>query len=171
MFCRNCGKELVGIPEICLNCGAKPLAGNSFCQACGAQTNPLAEICTKCGARLAKAVSPAGIAWMPTAAGILSIIAGVVGLFQGIAVAAVGRIVGMAWIYEWWVVSAPLISFWIAGIILIAIAIVAIVGGIFALRKRVWGMALAGTICSLPALWILAIPAIVFIALSKQEFK
>jgi TM2 domain-containing membrane protein YozV len=55
MFCRNCGKELVGTPEICLNCGAKPLAGNSFCQACGAETNPLAEICTKCGARLVKA--------------------------------------------------------------------------------------------------------------------
>jgi hypothetical protein len=38
-----------------MNCGAKPLAGNSFCHACGAQTNPLAEICIKCGARLAKA--------------------------------------------------------------------------------------------------------------------
>jgi len=60
MFCRNCGKELVGTPEICMGCGAKPLAGNSFCQACGAETNSLAEICTKCGARLVKAeeVSP-----------------------------------------------------------------------------------------------------------------
>jgi len=55
MFCRNCGKELIGTPEICLNCGAKPLAGSNFCQACGAETNPLAEICIKCGARLAKA--------------------------------------------------------------------------------------------------------------------
>ena len=55
MFCRNCGKELIGTPEICLNCGAKPSAGNSFCQACGAATNPLAEICIKCGAGLAKA--------------------------------------------------------------------------------------------------------------------
>jgi len=55
MFCRNCGKELTGTPEICLGCGARPLAGNSFCHACGAQTNPLAEICIKCGARLAKA--------------------------------------------------------------------------------------------------------------------
>ena len=54
MFCRNCGKELIGSPEICLSCGAKPLGGNSFCQACGNQTNPLAEICIKCGARLAK---------------------------------------------------------------------------------------------------------------------
>lgn len=55
MFCRNCGKELIGTPEICMGCGAKPLAGSNFCQACGAETNPLAEICIKCGARLAKA--------------------------------------------------------------------------------------------------------------------
>jgi len=54
MFCRNCGKELTGIPEICMGCGARPLAGNSFCNACGAETNPLAEICIKCGTRLSK---------------------------------------------------------------------------------------------------------------------
>lgn len=60
MFCRNCGKELTGTPEICLGCGAKPLAGNSFCHACGAETNPLAEICIKCGVRLGKAGVAAG---------------------------------------------------------------------------------------------------------------
>lgn len=57
MFCRNCGKELIGTPEICMGCGAKPLVGSSFCQACGSETNALAEICIKCGARLAKAES------------------------------------------------------------------------------------------------------------------
>jgi len=55
MFCRNCGKELIGTPEICLGCGARPLVGTSFCSACGAETNPLAEICIKCGVRLVKA--------------------------------------------------------------------------------------------------------------------
>ena len=55
MFCRNCGKELIGTPEICVGCGAKPLVGSSFCQACGTETNALAEICIKCGARLGKA--------------------------------------------------------------------------------------------------------------------
>ena len=55
MFCRNCGKELIGTPEICMNCGARPLVGGSFCHACGAATNPLAEICVKCGVRLTKA--------------------------------------------------------------------------------------------------------------------
>ena len=52
MYCRNCGKELTGTPEICLGCGAKPLIGSSFCHACGAETSPLAEFCTKCGAKL-----------------------------------------------------------------------------------------------------------------------
>lgn len=52
MFCRNCGKELTGTPEICLGCGARPLVGSSFCHACGAKTNSLAVICVKCGASL-----------------------------------------------------------------------------------------------------------------------
>ncbi len=52
MFCRNCGKELTGTPEICMSCGARPLIGSSFCHACGAKTNSLAVICIKCGASL-----------------------------------------------------------------------------------------------------------------------
>ena len=164
MFCRNCGKELIGTPEICVNCGAKPLAGSSFCPTCGAETNHLAEICMKCGARLQK-VEAAGRAWMPTAAGILSIISGAIGFFAGIVMATVGGIAGAGiGIFEFGLIGAPLI----------VLGIIAIIGGVFALRKRIWGLALAGAICSLcfpPYSWFLAIPAIVFIALSKQEFR
>jgi hypothetical protein len=35
MFCKNCGKEVNETSEICLGCGARPLAGDGFCQACG----------------------------------------------------------------------------------------------------------------------------------------
>ena len=52
MYCRNCGKELIGVPEICLGCGAKPLGGSRFCHNCGAKTGSLAEFCTECGAKL-----------------------------------------------------------------------------------------------------------------------
>ena len=98
---------------------------------------------------------------MPTAAGILSIIAGATGFFVGIVVAAVGEIAGEAEGIFWFgAIGAPLI----------ALGIVAIVGGVFALRRRIWGLALAGAICSLPSVWVLAIPAIVFIAMSKKEF-
>ena len=107
-------------------------------------------------------LEPVQRTWKPTVAGILTIIAGSFNLIAGIVVAAVGEMVG------------PLVGFLGFGAFgapLIALGIVSIVGGVFALQRRGWGMALAGTICSLPALWILAIPAIVFIALSKQEFK
>ncbi len=53
MFCRNCGKELIGSPEICPECGAKPMSGTSFCSNCGAPTTELTEMCVKCGARMA----------------------------------------------------------------------------------------------------------------------
>jgi len=52
MFCRNCGKELIGSPEICPGCGARPMRGNSFCSNCGAPTTPLTEMCVKCGVRV-----------------------------------------------------------------------------------------------------------------------
>jgi hypothetical protein len=75
MFCRNCGKELTGTPEICVGCGAKPLAGNKFCQACGAQTDPIAEICIKCGVRLQKPAK-ASTGLEPNVAGLLCYLVG-----------------------------------------------------------------------------------------------
>jgi len=38
------------------------------------------------------------------------------------------------------------------------------------LKRRIWGLALAGSICSL-IVWFLGIPAIVFTALGKKHFK
>jgi len=54
-----------------------------------------------------------------------------------------------------------------------ALAIVAIVGGVFAIRGRVWGLAFAGSICATISLftWYLGIVAIILIILSKNEFK
>jgi len=61
MFCRNCGKELIGSPEMCPECGAKPIKGTSFCSNCGAAVTELTEMCVKCGARVA------GVAAKPVA--------------------------------------------------------------------------------------------------------
>jgi uncharacterized membrane protein len=55
---------------------------------------------------------------------------------------------------------------------LIVLGIVAIVGGIYALRRRLWGLALAGSICALLGPWaLLGILAIVFVSLGKGEFE
>ena len=51
------------------------------------------------------------------------------------------------------------------------LGIVAIMGGIYALKRRVWGLALAGSICSLVCVFFLGIPAIMFVAIGKGEFE
>ena len=111
--------------------------------------------------------------WKPTAAGILTIITGFLGLLIAVAV-AVG--LGIAGTLAGLIPGFPGASFLalvaIPGIIL---SIIAIVGGIYALRRSLWGLALAGAICAffaLPGLgWILAILAVIFVSLGKREFS
>jgi hypothetical protein len=51
-----------------------------------------------------------------------------------------------------------------------ALAIVAIVGGVSAIRRNSFGLSLAGAICVLPS-GILGILALVFIVLGRKEFR
>jgi hypothetical protein len=55
----------------------------------------------------------------------------------------------------------------------LCLSALAIVGGIYALRRKKWGLALTGSIAALivPWFWFLGIAAIVFTALSKSEFE
>lgn len=172
MFCRNCGKELVGTPEFCMSCGAKPMAGTSFCPGCGAPTTPMTEICVKCGVKVGgKAAAALGSAWMPMAAGIMDLVAGVAGVVIGIIYAVV----------------FGFLTFFIAklgalpGATMAILSIVSIIGGVFAMRKAAWGFALAAAICTLiagfvglPFAWPhipLGIAAIIFTVLAKGQFK
>ena len=150
MFCRNCGKELTGTPEFCMNCGAKPMDGTSFCPGCGAPTAPLTEICTNCGAQVAKAIKRK--TWKPTVAGILCIIAGAIGVITVIAVAILFGSISF-------VICAPLIIF----------VIIQIVGGIYALRRRIWRLALAGSIFALIVPVILVTFAMLLLAAALSE--
>jgi hypothetical protein len=101
--------------------------------------------------------------WKPTVAGILAIIAGalqvIFGMIFAIGVGFTAAIIGMGWLSA---IFAPLIIF----------GIIAIVGGIYALLRKIWGLALAGSICALIGPWfILGLLAIIFVALGKGEFK
>jgi len=101
--------------------------------------------------------------WKPVTAGILSILSGVVASLVGIGAIVKGEL-------------ARRMIFHIGGeaigVLLLVIGIVAIIGGIFAIRRHVWGLALAGAICALfpPHVAVLGILAIIFVALSKGEF-
>ena len=98
--------------------------------------------------------------WRPTTAGILSIVAGAIGLIIGIVIAALGGVIGTMVGFGFGAVGAPIIIF----------GIIAIVGGVFTLMRSVWGLALAGSIFALVCVWFLGIPAIIFVAQAKKEF-
>ena len=59
--------------------------------------------------------------------------------------------------------------FIIMGGLLVVLGIIAIIGGISAIRRKSFGLSLAGAICALPSS-ILGILAVIFVALGKREF-
>ena len=116
--------------------------------------------------------------WMPTAGGVLSIVSGVLGI--------VGSIVIFAFIpfISKLITGSPefsgadadefmaviTISLVISGLTMLIPSIFAIIGGAFATMRKRWGWALAGSICAALVSGVLGIVAIVFIAMSKDEF-
>lgn len=106
--------------------------------------------------------------WKPTTAGILSIIGGGINLISVITRASVGRFGMMRGLYT----MGGYTRFGPLEVVLIILGVVAIVGGVFALRRRIWGLALAGAICALfpPRIIVLGILSVIFIVLSKREF-
>lgn len=53
----------------------------------------------------------------------------------------------------------------------LAIGVLALAGGIFALQKRSWGLVLAGAIASIISFFALGVLAIVFTVVAKEEFE
>jgi len=72
----------------------------------------------------------------------------------------------------WFEHIIPVDSPWliVMGGLLVVLGIIAIVGGIWALRRRSFALSLAGAVCVLP-LGILGIVSIVCIALAKRAFE
>jgi hypothetical protein len=112
--------------------------------------------------------------WMPTTAGILDIVAGSFVLLGGIIMLVFGT-VGSS-IMPYFAPQVPptmaVVIFSSIAVPVILIGILAIIGGVYALKRRIWGLALAGSIAAFftPS-WVLGVAAIVFTALSKNEFE
>ncbi len=64
-----------------------------------------------------------------------------------------------------------LLVYGIAGFVLLILGSISIVGGIYATKKRLWGLALAGAICGIITFFPTGIIATVFIAQAQKEFS
>ncbi len=115
--------------------------------------------------------------WMPIAAGVLSIVAGAMGLISIAFLIAFGATFGAEIARDvlksvgFWQSGMPLTIIGLISIPLIIINAVAIIGGIYALQRRIWGLALVGAICAILPAQVLGIIAVVFVTLSKKEFE
>jgi hypothetical protein len=109
-----------------------------------------------------------------SAGGILNIMAGVFEINAGVIFSLGGS---MPWSLRlfpflpgvWW---EAFMDGWtvIIGGILLALGILAVTGGISAIRGKRFGLSLAGAICTLPT-GILGILAVIFVSLTKREFR
>lgn len=108
--------------------------------------------------------------WKPTVGGILSIIAGIFAIGSSLAIlptgpASLGPFWGIPWNQNFF--STLALGFGISRIIL---GVLVLIGGTYALRRRYWGFALAGSILAIPLVPPLGILATIFVSLARKEF-
>lgn len=112
-----------------------------------------------------------------SAGGILSIIVGVFELLTG------GIMVASTWVsipfaclgksgFEGFCdPSVILHGLTIVGAVLVVLGIMAIVGGVSAIKRRSFGLSLAGAICAILPINTLGILAVIFVSLGKRDFE
>ena len=104
--------------------------------------------------------------WMPTVVCILNVAVGVFGVVTGPIMVVLAFFIPVAQ-------ESPRITALFIGIgILLAISgAIAIIGGAYALQRKRWGIALAGSIAAFIPSRLFGIVSIILTVLSKSEFK
>ena len=119
--------------------------------------------------------------WKSTAAGVINVVCGSLLLVSGLALFSLwGTSTATSFagyvMYSMGHSGGPDTSYTSTVVTIIAVAciipgIISILGGIYSIRRRLWGMALAGSISTFVYLLLFGVPAIVLTALSKDEFE
>ena len=116
--------------------------------------------------------------WKPIVAGILNIITGVINLFGmfvviGLLTAFGGGILSIVRI-------ADMMPIWLSGmvhgvliimaILLAVLSSLPLIGGVYAIQRKTWSLALTGSVVAILSIPPLGIVATVLVSLSKSEF-
>jgi len=121
-------------------------------------------------------------AWKPTVAGLLNVISGIFFVIGGITILSLlsQPRAAVPWAsyasYSMGLEGEPSSSFVTIFIITLGTAalilgMVSTLGGICSIKRRLWGIALAGSISTFIYLLVFGIPAIIFTVMSKEEFS
>jgi len=117
------------------------------------------------------------LTWKPIMAGILDIVAGAIGMVGGVyfvVLTSVFRSLHEILRLDPVVIeqTEQIISkLFAVPFVLVFIGIISIIGGVYALQRRIWGLALAGAICSCIVFPFFGLPSIIITGLAQEEFN
>jgi len=135
-----------------------------FCPKCGRETTENAMFCAGCGASVAGGEPPKKKTQLSLAAGIIDIAAGGLSLVSLLFVTIfLFVMVGSEEEMPFFVALIPLA--------MVIPGVLAVVGGIFALRRRSWVMALIGSIALVVISSVPGIAAVVLTVMARDEFE
>jgi len=119
--------------------------------------------------------------WKPTVSGILDIVGGALSILGAIAVflgilffIPISMSAGPGPVPEMgcWMIPGILEAILpIAAVYFLIVGILPIIGGIYALRRKKWGLALAGSIAAIFGSSVMGILATIFTAMPRDEFE
>jgi len=117
------------------------------------------------------------LTWKPTMAGILDIVSGAIGMVGGVYFVVLTSL--FRTMHEIMNVDPIIIEqteqiisrLFAVPFVLVFIGIISIIGGVYALQRRIWGLALAGSICSCLVFPIFGLPSIIITGLAQEEFS
>jgi len=117
------------------------------------------------------------LTWKPIMAGILDIVSGAIGMVGGVyfvVLTSVFRSISDIMRADPVIIEQTeqlLSRLFAIPFVLVFIGIIAIIGGVYSLQRRIWGLALAGAICSCIVFPIFGLPSIIITGLAQEEFN
>jgi putative membrane protein len=103
---------------------------------------------------------------LPTVAGIINIIIGSINLLS---IIGVGIAIAIIW-NQSWVDWTALTVLWIVFAVLLLFSLPSLIGGIYAVQRKNWAIALIGSIASFLTWSVIGLIPLILVILSKDEF-
>jgi len=143
-----------------------PAQSTRNCVSCGRAISWDANVCPYCGHdfRMAGAAAPKKESAMPLVGGILIIIGGLIELVVGGVL-----ITGGTALFDVTMGVSGILA--VCGAIFVLLGLIALLGGIFAIQRKHFGLAVVGGVLGLGGYLIFALVGLILVAVSRDEFS
>jgi putative membrane protein len=104
---------------------------------------------------------------LPIVAGVMNII---IGSINFLGIIGVGIAIAVVWSDPHWINWTALTVLWIVFAVLLVFSLPSLIGGIYAVQRKNWAIALLGSIASFLTWFVIGLIPLILVALSKDEF-